>query len=200
MYFDGAGRAELARLALNAGGLSFTDKRVAFAEWPAIKADPESLPSQFFGSMPLLTVNGESVAQSTAIAMLAADLSLHKSLTPMQRAKCVMFQGVHADLQSAMYKCLFGSDESKKAGADALPGSAANLLKGVENQLPASGFVNGGDAPTLADLALFDVVSSPFPGLKALKVDLSPYPKLNALTTAVAEFGPLKPYLEKRGF
>ncbi len=35
-------------------------------------------------------------------------------------------------MQAAMYKCLFGDEESKKKGVEALPGTLAPLLKGLE--------------------------------------------------------------------
>ena len=39
--------------------------------------------------------------------------------------------------------------------------------------------------PTLADLAIFDNVMSPFPGLLALGVDMSPYPKMMKVVDAI---------------
>jgi len=67
-----------------------------------------------------------------------------------------------------MYKCLFGSEESKKAGLEALPGKIVRFLAALERNVPESGWVNGRSLPSLADLCLYDVVTSPFPGLKAL--------------------------------
>lgn len=67
-----------------------------------------------------------------------------------------------------MYKCLFGSEESKKAGLEALPGKITKPLAALERHVPDSGFVNGRSLPSLADLVLYDLVNSPFPGLKAL--------------------------------
>jgi hypothetical protein len=64
----------------------------------------------------------------------------------------MMYAGTHADLQGAMYKCLFGSDESKAAGKEALPETATKFLTALERMVPADGFVNGGAAVTLADL------------------------------------------------
>lgn len=37
-YFNGRGRAELARLVLAAAGQKFTDERYEFTEWPSHKA------------------------------------------------------------------------------------------------------------------------------------------------------------------
>lgn len=68
-----------------------------------------------------------------------------------------------------MYACLFGSEESKKAGLEALPGKITTPLAALERNVPESGWVNGRSLPSLADLVLHDLVKSPFPGLEALK-------------------------------
>jgi len=68
-----------------------------------------------------------------------------------------------------MYACLFGSEDSKKAGFVALPGKITTPLAALERNVPKSGWVNGRSLPSLADLCLYDLVNSPFPGLKALK-------------------------------
>jgi hypothetical protein len=52
MYFDATGRANLARLAFVAGGVEFIDQRVG--NWPEIKGDPTSVPSQLFGQLPCI--------------------------------------------------------------------------------------------------------------------------------------------------
>jgi len=65
-YFDGRGRGEILRLLLAKGGKSYEDKRVTFPEWPAIK------PTTPFGSMPVLTVNGNDFSQGLALAIYLA--------------------------------------------------------------------------------------------------------------------------------
>ena len=201
MYFNGPGRAELARLALHAGGIAFEDKRLTMEEFGALKTDKEKPgPGQKFGSLPILIHGDLQLAQSQAISLYSSEIGLQKGLTVKQRAVDSMYLGAHADMQSAMYKCLFGSDESKAAGKKALPARMAVLLGGVEMNLPKSGFIHGLASPSIGDLALFDICTSAFPGAVALGVDLKPYPKLNALLASVKTFGPLKAYLDKRGF
>ncbi|KAE9308873.1 hypothetical protein PR003_g20640 [Phytophthora rubi] len=68
-YFDIKGRAELTRLIFHYGGVTFTDNRVARADFPALK------PTLPFGQVPALEVNGTSYAQSMAVARYAAKLS-----------------------------------------------------------------------------------------------------------------------------
>jgi len=204
IYFPGPGRAELTRLALAAGGVEYTDTRIPMDGWPAVKNDPKSVPAQMFGSMPCIEHGAVKIAQSTACAQYAADLGINKKNNPSadQRALDSMIMGAHADLLKPMYSCLFGDDASKAAGLEALPGATKGTLAGIERAYERSGgpLLYSKDGPTLGDLAVLDVVSSPFPGLLALKIDLSPYPKINACVEACKADAVLKLYLEKRGF
>ena len=65
-YFNGRGRAELTRLIFAAAGAKFTDKRIEFADWPALK---EKSP---LGQMPYLEVDDHKLPQSIAIARFIA--------------------------------------------------------------------------------------------------------------------------------
>merc|ERR1712110_1004906 len=96
-------------------------------DWPALKSDPNSVPGQRFGSMPCIHHGNLKLAQSSACSQYAADLGINKKNNPSadQRALDTMMLGAHADLQSAMYKCVFGTDESKAAGKEALPKAVA---------------------------------------------------------------------------
>jgi len=66
VYFDGPGRGNLTRLLLKAGDVDFTDTRISQEDWPSVKNDPNSLPSQCFGSMPVLKHGEMLIAQSMA--------------------------------------------------------------------------------------------------------------------------------------
>eukprot|EP00451_Oxyrrhis_marina_P007334 CAMPEP_0204303688 /NCGR_PEP_ID=MMETSP0468-20130131/84036_1 /ASSEMBLY_ACC=CAM_ASM_000383 /TAXON_ID=2969 /ORGANISM="Oxyrrhis marina" /LENGTH=240 /DNA_ID=CAMNT_0051283005 /DNA_START=54 /DNA_END=777 /DNA_ORIENTATION=- len=234
IYFDGPGRGELARLAFSAGGVEFTDTRHAMADWPKILADPEALPHQFFGQMPIILHGDVKLAQSVALSNYAADIGIntkskqdlvHRCLqvgmapsialsnyaadigintksnpTAAQRGLDNMMLGAHSDLQAAMYKVLFGSDDSKAAGKEALPAAAAKTLKGIEGAYGEGPFLYRTDGPSLGDLAVFDAVTSPFPGLKACGIDLEAYPKINKAVAAVADDANVKAYCQKRGF
>lgn len=198
IYFDGPGRARLTRLAFKVGGIDFTDTRIAQPDWPALKQDRKSVPAQCFGSMPCIKHGGMLLAQSEATAMYAAQIGIWStgclgstaSDQARNRATEVMILGAHADIQAAMYKCLFGDDESKAKGKEALPASIKPTLEGLERVLgrkTCSGpYFFSESVPTLADLAVYDMVTSPFPGLKALGIDLAPYAKLSAIVDAVS--------------
>merc|ERR1712118_332408 len=112
-----------------------------------------------------------------------------------------MVLNAHADLQKAMYACLFGDDDSKKKGKEALPGAVAPTLDGLERVLARSTnegpFFFSESGPTLADLAVYNVFESPFPGLKALGIDASKYPKLNDVIAAVQKDPKVGDYMRK---
>jgi len=193
IYFNGPGRAQLTRLAFAAGSVDFTDTRIEMADWPKVKSDPESIPAKCFGSMPCIKHGDMLLAQSEATATYAAQLGIWKTRLGADegknRAMEILVMGAHADVQAAMYKCLFGDDESKAKGKEALPNAVKPTLEGLERALGrktcTGPFFFSESGPTLADLAVYDFIESPFPGLKALGFDMAPYGKLVAIADAV---------------
>merc|ERR1719387_839048 len=78
IYFDGPGRGNLTRMVFAAGDIKFTDTRIKQPEWPALKADPNSIPAQCFGSMPCIKHGDTILAQSEALVTYAAKLGIWK--------------------------------------------------------------------------------------------------------------------------
>lgn len=70
-YVDSRGRAEPIRQALAAGGIEFEDKRISGLEFMEMKKNG-SLP---FGSIPVMEIDGEMIAESSAILRYAGQLS-----------------------------------------------------------------------------------------------------------------------------
>eukprot|EP00971_Amphidinium_carterae_P160060 3173040-Amphidinium_carterae.1 len=81
------------------------------------------------------------------------------------------------------------SEKMKAKLMEALPSQLEPSLAGLERLCSryAGPFMYSKDGPGMADLAVFDVVTSPMPGLLALNVSLSPYPRLQACVQAVQE-------------
>jgi glutathione S-transferase len=198
-YFDATGRANLTRLVFVAGNVEFIDQRVA--NWPEIKADPTSVPSKLFGQLPCIEHNGTMLAQSIALAFYAAELGIWKNMSAADRATDTMVLVTNDELKDVMLKCLFGDEESKKAGKEALQEKAGKLMAALEKMLersPCEGpFFTSASGPTLADLAVFDNIENLLPGLKALDFDFSAYPKLVACAHAVGETEAIKNFVEK---
>ena len=56
------------------------------------------------------------------------------------------------------------------------------IMSALERNIPDTGFITGGDRPSVADLTIFDLFTSPFPGLVAIGVDLIPYEKVSLVS------------------
>ena len=203
IYFDGPGRGELIRLTLKSGNYKFTDVRLPMGspDWPTMKNDPTSTAAKLFGFLPVIEHGDFSLAQSRAIQSYAADVAIPSTRKSVRaRAIDTMFLNAYADVQSDLYKCLFGSDESKAAAKKAIDGSIKATMSAIERNIPATGYITGGDRPSVADLAIFDLFGSPFPGVRAVGADLSPYPKFVALAKKVGEYPSVAAYVKERGF
>lgn len=199
IYFDAPGRAELTRLCFHAGGIEFKDERLSNEQFQAAKKDLSHPVAQRFGSVPILVHDSLHIAQSMACCQYAADLGINAHLTPLQRAIDVQILGAHAEVQSAMLKCLFGTDSEKAKGKNDLPAAFDKFFSAFERIYPDDGFLHGGSSPTLGDLAIYDLVSSQFPGLIKLGQSIDKFPKIQALVKAVQNYKPLGDYLIGRG-
>jgi len=158
-----------------------------------------------FGSMPVLKHGSFQLAQSMAVSQYAADLGINLKSAPtiQQRAYDMMMLSAHADLQKAMYAGLLGDPESNAKGMAELAGRVKPILEGVERMHPSEGpFLYRKEGPSVGDLAILDFVCSPFPGLKALGIDLSGYAKINKVVEAcfACQEGNLQAVLQASGF
>lgn len=184
VYFPIAGRGELARLIAKVGGVKdFSES----AEMPdgVTKAECGSP-----GSLPILIDGDLKMNESTAIEFYIASVApKFVDLTPKQRAKDAQFCSVKESCLALFAKHLFGDKEkgSIQAGAN-------KYFPIIEGILPDSGFVNGLDYPTVADLAVVNICEGYMPfgaAYKCGEVDLATsYPKLFAhseRTKAVAD-------------
>ena len=53
--------------------------------------------------------------------------------------------------------------------------------------LPESGFCHGRDIPSVADCVVYNLVTSPFPGLRKIGMDLSALPRVLSTVQAVED-------------
>lgn len=81
-----------------------------------------------------------------------------------------------------------GTDESKKHAKEHLQENTAKFLVSLENFLPKDGFMCDRTTPGFADFIIHDFVSSPFPGLVSLGVDMAHYPKLMRISNSTEKF------------
>src|SRR6187401_2623464 len=83
IYFDfHGGRGEPARLALSMRGIPFEDDRVSPSDWERRK------PNTPFGGLPVLEVDGQTLAQSNAINRYVGKITDLYPADPWQAALC----------------------------------------------------------------------------------------------------------------
>ena len=69
-YFEAQGRAQALRNALSTADIPFEDVRVTLATWPPHREDPAF--GGWFASLPTLTWNGDTIAETVSIASYVA--------------------------------------------------------------------------------------------------------------------------------
>lgn len=188
-YFPIPGRGEATRLALSIGGIKFTDERIPFQEWSALK------PTTPWGSMPLLTLSsGAVVAQQRAIlrfvgketGLYPTDDNLKAALVDSLLDAC---EDIGTKTNSAGQGLPKEEKEAARAKALAKGGGVYSILQNVDNFIGkhAAGYAVG-DSLTIADLFLFTscgaVVSGLYDGVPLDALD-SDFPNIMAVRKAV---------------
>lgn len=152
-YFDlHGGRGEPARIALHSAGIAFEDDRVSFADWPERKA------STPYGGVPVLEVDGETVAQSNAINRYVGKLAGLYPDDPWQAALCDEVMDAVEEVGEKVVQTfsITDEDEKKKAREALVEGPITSYLTSLAGRLEARGgewFADG--RFTMADLRVF---------------------------------------------
>lgn len=190
-YFNGPGRAELTRLVLHYGGISFADDRIAFDKFAELKL---TLP---LGQIPVLEVDDTVFSQSIAIARYAAKLADLYPTEPVEALRVDMIVDSIAELIEPTIAVLFREkDEGAKAEKTKqyLETSVPKIFKALEKMVQGKFFQ--GNKVTLADFMLFDFVTNGLtPGFTAFSLDA--YPKLSAAVANVQALPAIAAYLAK---
>jgi glutathione S-transferase len=181
-YFDFAGgRGEDCRLALHIAGVEFEDNRIQGETWRELK------PSTPYGSLPLLEVDGEPLAQSNAIL---AHIGRRHDMHPTDSWKAAKHEAILnscEELRGKATPVISIKDEEEKVTArkafadDYLQRWGASMEKQI-----AGPFIEG-DKISVADLKLYNV-SNWFikGGVDHISTDVfKDFPKLSALHQAV---------------
>jgi glutathione S-transferase len=113
-YFDfHGGRGEPARLALAMGGIPFDDDRVPPSEWERRK------PNTPFGALPVLEVDGQTLAQSNAINRYVGKLTDLYPTDAWQAALCDEVMEAVEDISTKIAATMFLPDEKEIAAQGA---------------------------------------------------------------------------------
>src|SRR5689334_5521856 len=152
VYFDIDGaRGEAARLAMTIGGVPFEDDRVKFADWKSRE------PATPFGALPVLEVDGQTVAQSNGINRYVGKLAGLYPSDPWQAALCDEAMDAVEEISTRVWNTMSLPPAEKKAKRESLAAGPLPLsLERLQRRLVAHGgqyFADG--RLTVADLKVF---------------------------------------------
>ena len=154
-YFDAhGGRGEPARVLLSIAGIPFTDERVQFPAWMAMKS------GTLLGGLPILEVDGKQLTQSNAINRWAGRLADLYPEDAWQAAECDeicdMVEHLSVDIGPS-----YGmkGEEQKKERERLLEGPIPKYLRALDRRLAERGgeWFSAGKL-TVADLKATDLV------------------------------------------
>ena len=151
-YFDfHGGRGEPARLALSIGGIPFEDDRVAPSDWQRRKLDTP------FGALPVLDVDGQTLAELNAINRYVGTLTDLYPSDAWQAALCDEVMEAVEDINTKLAATFFLSEEEKTAQRNALvEGPLPFYLTRLQQRLEAhGGRYFAADRLSVADLKVF---------------------------------------------
>lgn len=198
VYFDIDGaRGEAARLAMAIGGVPFEDDRVKFADWESRKANTP------FGALPVLEVDGQTVAQSNGINRYVSKLAGLYPSNAWQAALCDEAMDAVEEIATKVWATTFLPAAEKKAQRESLAaGPLSHSLDRLQRRLAARGgqyFADG--RLTVADLKVFVWIHHLRSGqLDHVPVDLADRvaPRLVEHHDRVKEHPAIKAYYAKR--
>jgi len=197
-YFDSPGRAEAIRIALFMGGVAFKDHRFKFPEF----GEARSRGDFPLGSVPVLTVDGVKIAQTSAILRYAAKIG-DQSLYPADPWAALLVDSAldsfNDTLADALVPSLFERDPAKKLAmrAEFAAGPMKRVLAYCEGLLERSGgpFFAGATlsiADLVVALQLLQIRAGGLDGLDAGM--LAPYARLGALVEAYGKDSRVQAY------
>lgn len=152
VYFDIDGaRGEAARLAMVIGAVPFEDDRVKFADWQGRK------PGTPFGALPVLEVDGQTLAQSNGINRYVGKLAGLYPSDPWQAALCDEAMDAVEEIATRLWNTMVLSPADKKAQRESLAaGPLSHSLEHLQRRLVAHGGRYFADSRlTVADLKVF---------------------------------------------
>ena len=200
-YFDVLARGEPLRIILTYAGVEFTDHRIPFEEWGALKT------SNFaeFGQLPALDIDGERLVQSQSMVRY---VSQKYGFYPSDIKEIYQVESI-CDLKEDIYNALVTNlyknnvEALEKFATETAPQVLGYLNKRLEKNHDGEGFFVG-DRITIADFQVFQIVHDYFlaPNHKEKHEHLvdTYAPKVKALVHRIIESSPtLKTYLENRG-
>lgn len=192
-YFDFDGSRGLeCRLALSLAGVPFQDDRVARDAWPALK------PTLPYGAMPVLTVDGKTLAQAQAILLYVGRTHGLHPTDPWEAAQHEAIMLSVEDLRAKVPPKGATDDDTRAARQAFASGWLAQWAATTEAAVVGP-FVAGA-SPNVVDLKLYVMLRALSTGTydHIPATFLEDYPKLRALLAAVDALPAVRGWFEKR--
>jgi len=152
VYFDIAGRAEPLRLICSIGNVEFTDTRLSKEEWVQMK------PQTPYGQLPILKVEGKTIAESNAISRYLGRLGKLYPEDPLAALECDEIGDVMEDLGQLVVASMKETDNAKKMEMRNvfLTKEFPTFAKGLEARLKEhNGDYFLGQQLTIADIKMY---------------------------------------------
>ena len=179
-YFNGRGRAELIRLILAQAGVQYEDHRIAKEEWGELK------PRTPYGCLPILEVEGKTLAGSIPIAVFVAQRHGLAGGNDLENAELGGLMDFLGDLAQGFMTMFFEKDEERKAALKKKfeEEDCPRRLGQLEKRVSPGGWLYGSKI-TYVDLAFFNFservhseVLAKLPALKALVEKVAALPNI----------------------
>jgi glutathione S-transferase len=230
IYFPFGGRGELSRLAAAAGGVELDESPENDGTVPAMPSRNQkklplplaapfaalvgcpspgvaganflcvvAVPGSFFGALPTLKHGDVELCQSQAITMYLGEIGpKFAGLAAGHKGVDAMYTGILEDVLAGCAGVVFGDHST---AGEVVPAHLNKFFTVVEGMLPASGFINGLDFPTIADCAVLCMTDMMVPIGIAMQLaggyDLTPFPKMLAISSATKASPEVAAYLAK---
>mmetsp|Transcript_7808 Transcript_7808/g.20375 ORF Transcript_7808/g.20375 Transcript_7808/m.20375 type:complete len:246 (+) Transcript_7808:58-795(+) len=205
-YFDVSGRGELSKLIAAVGGVelevveypfqangaSVADKAKAGAMESEHTKAAKAMSMEGCG-LPILVHGSLKINQSAAVQDYLMGIGpTYPRVNPVQKAKDDMFEGALEDAMGLGAGIVLSGYD----GSLMVPFMEKTLTH-LSKYIPESGFVNGFDAPTKADLVILILTQALIPFKATLgEYDFAKFPKAKALGERTAAFPAVAKWLE----
>jgi prostaglandin-H2 D-isomerase / glutathione transferase len=182
-YFDIlGGGGEPIRNAFKIAGVDFEDNRIQFSEWASMK---NSNDTWLYKQLPILEIDNEPFAQSAAILRYVGKVTGLYPADPMEALMVDEIMDCFHDIRGKLSTVNFLPEDMQKTVRDKLIQEyLVPYYERIEKRISTNftGFVVGDDL-TIADLVLFNDVTSKYFGADGL--DMDKYPTMKQVAEAV---------------